>query len=339
MEIARFSGANIVGINSNTHQIERARTLTAEAGLSHLAEYVHGDFMDVDAPDNAFDAVYAIEATCYAPDKRSIYSEVLRLLKPGAPFAAYEWCLTDRFDANNRHHLKIKADIEFGSGLLDIDHTRSLMTRFERWDSRHWRHEICPNSRARPFPSTNRWSVQAYPWPTFAVHGSDAGLPTTRCEGSRGSTLCRRNGSRVRELEPRRRCAGRGGPTRHLHANVLSPRPQAGVARSRLDPLIAHPEARSRNTRGMKPGKTPPGRSPCAVMPRRRSNRSARSSILSRRWSREAVVGPCAGVTALAVERLVRSGDRPSAEARRHRLDRLTDHAILTEVTADRPPD
>ena len=47
---------------------------------------------------------------------------MLRLLKPGAPFAAYEWCLTDRFDANNRHHLKIKADIEFGSGLLDIDH-------------------------------------------------------------------------------------------------------------------------------------------------------------------------------------------------------------------------
>ena len=72
MEIARFSGANIVGINSNTHQIERARTLTAEAGLSHLAEYVHGDFMDVDAPDNAFDAVYAIEATCYAPETQHL---------------------------------------------------------------------------------------------------------------------------------------------------------------------------------------------------------------------------------------------------------------------------
>ena len=126
LEIARFSGAGIVGVNSNAHQLERARKLTEEAGLTHLAGYLQCDFLHVDAPDGSFDAVYAIEATCHAPDKHSIYGEIFRLLKPGARFAAYEWCMTDRFDAEDPLHLKLKADIELGTGLLLIDHRQTV---------------------------------------------------------------------------------------------------------------------------------------------------------------------------------------------------------------------
>ena len=126
MEIARFSGARIVGINNHAYQVERARKLTEEAGLTHLAEYKLCDFLHVDAPDNSFDAVYAIEATCHAPDKPSIYGEVFRLLKPGACFAAYEFCLTDRFDSSDPHHLAVKADIELGGGLFDIDNRQTI---------------------------------------------------------------------------------------------------------------------------------------------------------------------------------------------------------------------
>ena len=121
VEIARFSGAKIVGINNNAYQLERARRLTEEAEQTHLAEFLQCDFLHVDAPDESFDAVYAIEATCCAPDKPSIYGEIFRLLKPGGLFAAYEFCMTDRFDASNPHQLKIKADIELGGGLLEID--------------------------------------------------------------------------------------------------------------------------------------------------------------------------------------------------------------------------
>ena len=121
VEIARFSGAKIVGVNSNAYQLERARELTEEAELTHLAEYVHCDFLDVDAPDESFDAAYAIESTFRAPNKVSIYGEVFRLLKPDSDFAAYEYCITDRFDASNPHHLKVKADIELGGGMHGID--------------------------------------------------------------------------------------------------------------------------------------------------------------------------------------------------------------------------
>ena len=121
LEIVRFWGAKVIGINSNGYQLERAKKLAEEAELAHLAEFLHCDFLNIDAPDNSFDAVYDIEATCHAQDKLSVYSEVFRLLKPGAGFGAYEYCLTDRFDAQNPHHLKIMADIELGGSLVNID--------------------------------------------------------------------------------------------------------------------------------------------------------------------------------------------------------------------------
>ena len=44
-EICRFSGANIVGLNNNDYQIERANHHAEVAGLSHKLKYVKGDFM------------------------------------------------------------------------------------------------------------------------------------------------------------------------------------------------------------------------------------------------------------------------------------------------------
>lgn len=44
-EIATFTGANIVGLNNNDYQIERAVRYTRKAGLSHQVSFVKGDFM------------------------------------------------------------------------------------------------------------------------------------------------------------------------------------------------------------------------------------------------------------------------------------------------------
>ena len=126
LEIAVYSGARIVGVNSNSYQLERARKLADEAGLAQLTEFLHCDFLEVDAPDASFDAAYSIEASCCAPDKLGIYGEVFRLLKPGACFAAYEYCLTDRFDSQNPIHIDLKADMELGGGLLNIDDQQTV---------------------------------------------------------------------------------------------------------------------------------------------------------------------------------------------------------------------
>ena len=121
LQIAAYTGAKIVGVNCNAYQLERARRYANEAGLANQVDFLECDFLNVNAPDEAFDAVYSIEATCCAPDKVSVYSEAYRLLKPGGRFAAYEYCMTDKYDMNNPTHRQLKDDMALGGGLLVID--------------------------------------------------------------------------------------------------------------------------------------------------------------------------------------------------------------------------
>ena len=120
--IARVTRAQVTGITINQFQVDRGNALCKQEGVSHLAKLVQGDFMNLPFKDSSFDGVYAIEATCHAPDRAKCYGEILRVLKPGATFACYEWCLTDAYDGSERHK-KLKKDIEVGDGLPDLVHT------------------------------------------------------------------------------------------------------------------------------------------------------------------------------------------------------------------------
>ncbi|ERN00849.1 cycloartenol-C-24-methyltransferase [Amborella trichopoda] len=126
-EIARFSLTSITGLNNNEYQISRGIELNRIAGVDKTCNFLKADFMKMPIPDNTFDAIYALEATCHAPDVAGCYKEIYRVLKPGQCFAAYEWCMTDSFDPNNQEHQKIKAQIEFGDGLTDIRSTRQCL--------------------------------------------------------------------------------------------------------------------------------------------------------------------------------------------------------------------
>jgi sterol 24-C-methyltransferase len=59
----------------------------------------------------SFDGAYAIEATCHAPERRGVYGEIFKVLKPGAYFATYEWCLTDLYDKSNPKHRLMKKQV------------------------------------------------------------------------------------------------------------------------------------------------------------------------------------------------------------------------------------
>nr|XP_023916352.1 cycloartenol-C-24-methyltransferase-like isoform X2 [Quercus suber]POF05666.1 cycloartenol-c-24-methyltransferase [Quercus suber] len=119
-EIGRFSGASITGINNNEYQITRGKELNRIAELDETCNYVKADFMKMPFSDNTFDAIFAIEATCHAPDAVDCYKEIYRVLKPGQCFAAYEWCITDSFDPLNQEHQRIKGEVELGNGLPGI---------------------------------------------------------------------------------------------------------------------------------------------------------------------------------------------------------------------------
>ncbi|CAN1342314.1 SMT1 [Linum perenne] len=122
-EIARFSLVSVTGLNNNEYQISRGKELNRIAGVDKTCDFEKADFMKMPFPDNSYDAVYAIEATCHAPDAYGCYSEIYRVLKPGQCFAAYEWCMTDSYNPENKDHQRIKAEVEIGDGLPDIRST------------------------------------------------------------------------------------------------------------------------------------------------------------------------------------------------------------------------
>lgn len=89
--------------------------------MENQTNFVKGNFMEMPFEANTFDGVYAIEATCHAPEKTGVYGECFRVLKPGGYFCCYEWLMTPKYDSSNEEHVAIKKNIEVGDGLPDID--------------------------------------------------------------------------------------------------------------------------------------------------------------------------------------------------------------------------
>ncbi|KAH6718832.1 putative sterol 24-c-methyltransferase [Leptodontidium sp. MPI-SDFR-AT-0119] len=119
-EIIKFAGVDVVGLNNNDYQIERATHYAAREGLSNKLSFVKGDFMQMLFPPESFDAVYAIEATVHAPSLKGVYSEIYKVLKPGGVFGVYEWFMTDNYDDDNPQHREIRLDIEEGDGISNM---------------------------------------------------------------------------------------------------------------------------------------------------------------------------------------------------------------------------
>mmetsp|Transcript_29262 Transcript_29262/g.35649 ORF Transcript_29262/g.35649 Transcript_29262/m.35649 type:complete len:393 (+) Transcript_29262:147-1325(+) len=131
--ISRFLNADVTGITLNQYQVERGNDITrGDDTVCDKCRSVQGDFMCLPFSSESFDGAYAIEATCHAPDRVKCYAEILRVLKPGAIFACYEWCTTDAFDGKNPAHLRIKKQIEEGDGLPDIASTKECLAALEK---------------------------------------------------------------------------------------------------------------------------------------------------------------------------------------------------------------
>ena len=118
--IAREFGASIVGLNISEYQVGKCAAYNSKAGLADRCSVLRGDFLDIPAEEESFDAAYQIEALPHAPDKTAAYAEVFRVLRPGAVFAGYDWCMTPLYDDGNPEHREIRQGIEYGNALPQI---------------------------------------------------------------------------------------------------------------------------------------------------------------------------------------------------------------------------
>lgn len=129
--IARLSGAQVVGVNNNDYQIARSDILSERAGLSHLCSAMKCDFMKLPFEVGTFDAAYAMEATCHAPDRAACYKQVFNVLKEGGLFANFEWVMTDRYDDKNDEHNLVKHQIEHGDSLPELIRWQGIVKAVE----------------------------------------------------------------------------------------------------------------------------------------------------------------------------------------------------------------
>jgi len=148
--VARFSGAQVVGVNNNEYQLSRARKHTAEQGLNPLCSYLQADFMHLPVDDNTYNAAFHFEALEHSPDRVGLFKEIFRVLKPGGLFTGYDWVITDKCDMSNPQHVLIKKGIELGNGLPDLQRPRDLLEAmkeagFEILESRDIHSNFDPN--------------------------------------------------------------------------------------------------------------------------------------------------------------------------------------------------
>ena len=115
--MAVFTGATIDGITINEYQVNIGNKYNAMHGLTDICKLTQGDFQKLPWADETFDVAYAIEATCHSPDRVQVFGGVARVLKKGGLFAVYDWAMTDKYNPNDKNHLRIKEGIEVGNGL------------------------------------------------------------------------------------------------------------------------------------------------------------------------------------------------------------------------------
>ena len=119
-EIARYSGARIVGVNIVPEEIEMTRRYNEEAGLSAQCEAMLADFMDLPVDAETYDRIYAFGSTCHAPDRTLVFKELFRVLKIGGLLVADECVMTDNYDPDDQERRRIKHAIELGYGIPDM---------------------------------------------------------------------------------------------------------------------------------------------------------------------------------------------------------------------------
>lgn len=91
---------------------------------------IEGDYHHLDFPTNQFDLAFAVETICHSSHREQVYSEVFRVLKPGAQFILIDFVLKKRSLSSEEklaHQLTAH-----GMATHDFDHYQTIEKQLAR---------------------------------------------------------------------------------------------------------------------------------------------------------------------------------------------------------------
>ena len=84
------TGAAVTGIDLTPHYKAVGEALNAAVGLDGNPVFVTGSALEMPFGNDSFDAAYLIHAGMNIRDKKGLYEEVARVLRPGGVFGVYD---------------------------------------------------------------------------------------------------------------------------------------------------------------------------------------------------------------------------------------------------------
>lgn len=98
MEVARRTGARLVGVDFSTVAVEQARAQAPVFGVADRATFVVGDLTDTGLPGGCADAAMCVDAVQFAGSVEDALTELRRILRPGGRAVLTCWEPVDAMD-------------------------------------------------------------------------------------------------------------------------------------------------------------------------------------------------------------------------------------------------
>jgi ubiquinone/menaquinone biosynthesis C-methylase UbiE len=90
----RFSGLDLVGLNIDERQLERARKEVTPINNNKI-EFIQGNACELPFTDQSFDAVIAVECIFHFPDREAFFQEAKRVLRTSKSLALSDFILAN----------------------------------------------------------------------------------------------------------------------------------------------------------------------------------------------------------------------------------------------------
>ena len=92
----KYSVSELMGVDIEESVIKRAKELAAKKSFEQVVKFKLIERGQLPFVENSFDTVFSKDALIHVPDKKRIFAQIFRVLKPGGHLIAGDWMTWDK---------------------------------------------------------------------------------------------------------------------------------------------------------------------------------------------------------------------------------------------------